>query len=280
MSLALLALTLLVATAPRPAVPSAAADVAEVSLVAGPGAMVPGEPFLVGLSFDLDDGWHTYWKNPGDAGAAPTVEWTLPAGYEAGPLLFPVPIVFDAGGITGYGYADEVTYLTRISPPENAKLAGEITAKVDYLVCDDSVCLPGKAELRLPLPVPGDRLAELDEEHIPRPAEPDSAGTIRLGPLGNIVQAGPGAIVVEGLLAGNNLEFIPDPPPGVVVGSVDQTHVGDRTRLTIETRAMAGRTLPPALPGLLVVRYGGGMGDYATEVNIPLGDTPATRPAN
>ena len=44
----------------------------------------PGRPFWVALHLDLEDGWHVYWKNPGDAGMPLKVEWNLPAGFEAG----------------------------------------------------------------------------------------------------------------------------------------------------------------------------------------------------
>ena len=38
----------------------------------------PGEPFAVGLDFQLEKGWHVYWKNPGDSGLAPSLKWTFP----------------------------------------------------------------------------------------------------------------------------------------------------------------------------------------------------------
>ena len=36
------------------------------------------EIILVGLKFKLNSGWHTYWENPGDAGAGASAVWELP----------------------------------------------------------------------------------------------------------------------------------------------------------------------------------------------------------
>ena len=40
--------------------------------------VVPGQPFWVALHFDIIPEWHTYWRNPGDSGNAPTLSWSLP----------------------------------------------------------------------------------------------------------------------------------------------------------------------------------------------------------
>ncbi|MEM6314000.1 MAG: protein-disulfide reductase DsbD domain-containing protein, partial [Planctomycetota bacterium] len=97
--------------------PSAQTPKAEVTLVADADAFEPGVPMTVGLRFELQPTWHVYWINPGDAGLPPRVDWELPEGFTAGPLMFPVPKTFESAGSVGYGYADEVTYLARITPP-------------------------------------------------------------------------------------------------------------------------------------------------------------------
>ena len=38
----------------------------------------PGASFRVALEFDIREGWHTYWRNPGDSGKATTLSWNLP----------------------------------------------------------------------------------------------------------------------------------------------------------------------------------------------------------
>jgi thiol:disulfide interchange protein len=111
----------------------------------------PGEPFWVALRQTIRPKWHTYWKNPGESGLPTEIAWTLPAGAKAEPIVWPTPILFEIGGVTNYGFKDDVMLLMRITPP--ADLAGplKLEANANWLVCED-VCIPedGKFELTLP----------------------------------------------------------------------------------------------------------------------------------
>ena len=49
------------------------------------------EIVLAGVELKLDEGWHTYWKNPGDAGSPTKIEWQLPTGISAGEIQWPLP---------------------------------------------------------------------------------------------------------------------------------------------------------------------------------------------
>src|SRR5882672_5245793 len=40
----------------------------------------PGDTVLAGIHLHMEPRWHTYWKNPGASGLAPTNEWQLPSG--------------------------------------------------------------------------------------------------------------------------------------------------------------------------------------------------------
>src|ERR1035441_9575897 len=62
-----------------------------VGLIADQNVVRPGRPFWVGLHFQMEEGWHIYWTNPGDSGEPPRVKWSLPSGFQAGPLEWPVP---------------------------------------------------------------------------------------------------------------------------------------------------------------------------------------------
>jgi len=108
-------------------------------------------PITVGLLFKPEPGWHIYWSNPGDSGMPPSAQWTLPPGFSAGPLLFPFPERILTPPLVSYGYAQETTLLTEITPPAGWK-PGPITlrAEVDWLVCKEA-CLPGHANLDLTL---------------------------------------------------------------------------------------------------------------------------------
>jgi len=51
----------------------------------------PGETVWAGVELKMAPGWHTYWRNPGDAGLPTTMTWTLPPGVSAGEINWPIP---------------------------------------------------------------------------------------------------------------------------------------------------------------------------------------------
>jgi DsbC/DsbD-like thiol-disulfide interchange protein/cytochrome c biogenesis protein CcdA len=108
----------------------------------------------LGLHFQLERGWHIYWKNPGDSGQAPRIHWTSPAGMNAGELDWPAPDRLTAGPLVDFGYEGDVLLPISLRLPAgalNAKplvLRGEVRA----LVCRE-VCIPGRAQVSLLLPV-------------------------------------------------------------------------------------------------------------------------------
>ena len=63
----------------------------EVELVSQEAAAVPGSMVFVALRQKIQTHWHTYWRNPGDAGDATKIVWTLPAGWTAGDIVWPTP---------------------------------------------------------------------------------------------------------------------------------------------------------------------------------------------
>lgn len=125
----------------------------EAELIPASTTVEPGKPFTVALRLKMDKGWHTYWINPGDSGLPTTIRWTLPEGFEAGPILWPAPERFDIGPLTNYGYKDEVLLITDIYTPERIRgMLVPIKARADWLVCEE-ICIPGDAEFSLMLPV-------------------------------------------------------------------------------------------------------------------------------
>ena len=102
-----------------------------------------------GLYFKLEPGWHIYWKNPGDAGEPPRIQWMLPKGITAGPLQFPAPKRLPLGPLMDYGYENEVLFPLKLHVADSVN-AGPVVlhAKVEWLVCRAS-CIPGKAELEV-----------------------------------------------------------------------------------------------------------------------------------
>ncbi|MBB6249738.1 protein-disulfide reductase DsbD family protein [Nitrospirillum iridis] len=125
-----------------------------LSQLVAEGAAVPGQPLWVALDQKLQDGWHTYWINPGDSGLPTEVTWTLPPGWKAGPLDFPAPHRFTTGPLVNYGYEKATRVLVRLDVPADARPGGTVTltAAANWLICAD-VCVPEDATLTLDVPV-------------------------------------------------------------------------------------------------------------------------------
>jgi DsbC/DsbD-like thiol-disulfide interchange protein len=126
-----------------------------LELIASSRSIAPGRKLDLGLRFQLDKGWHIYWVNPGDSGEPPRVEWQLPAGLTAGAIEWPTPSRFESGTIVDYGYEDAVLLIVPLqaeaSLPTQQPI--RIDAKVRLLVCSHEMCIPGKAELSLTIPI-------------------------------------------------------------------------------------------------------------------------------
>src|SRR5271166_6028104 len=122
---------------------------ATASLVSDVDAIVPGGSFRIGLRLRLAPGWHTYWRNPGDAGVAPELSLDLPAGATAGPIAWPVPQRVAEGPLMTYAYTGELLLpVTVTGPPEGG---ASIRAHADWLVCRE-ICVPEEGDFRIDLP--------------------------------------------------------------------------------------------------------------------------------
>jgi DsbC/DsbD-like thiol-disulfide interchange protein len=123
------------------------------SILAEGDAVRPGRALTLGIRLEMQSGWHTYWRNPGDSGLATRVRWQLPAGFEAGEIRWPYPARFATGPLVSYGYAHEVLLPVEVRVPLSIEgREVRIAGRVDWLECLE-ICVPGKAELSLSLPV-------------------------------------------------------------------------------------------------------------------------------
>ncbi|HEX4177438.1 MAG TPA: protein-disulfide reductase DsbD domain-containing protein, partial [Rhizomicrobium sp.] len=115
-------------------------------------AVAPGGTVTVALEEKIAPGWHTYWKNPGDAGAPTDIQWTLPPGWKAGAIQWPRPKRLPVGPLMDYGYEGTPWLLTTLTAPADAKGPVTLSAHVSWLVCQQ-ICVPEDAALTLTLPV-------------------------------------------------------------------------------------------------------------------------------
>jgi thiol:disulfide interchange protein len=133
--------------------PTVATDNVKSRLVSEVSAIGPGQSIWVALELNIRDGWHTYWRNPGDSGQATSLTWNLPPGFTAGDIVWPTPHRFELPPLVNYGYAKRVMHLVKITAPRVLTPGSTIalSAKASYLVCAD-VCIPEDADLQLTLP--------------------------------------------------------------------------------------------------------------------------------
>lgn len=117
----------------------------EVSLVFDHTSVSPDSQIRAALELHMPDHWHTYWKNPGQAGMATEINWKTPDWFIAGEIRWPVPERFGEGEFTTYGYSGIIHLIVPVRIGENApEGTHELEAEVTWLECDE-LCLPGRA---------------------------------------------------------------------------------------------------------------------------------------
>ena len=126
---------------------------AEGTLVAEAKSVERGGAIWVGLRVTMQPRWHIYWKNPGDSGLAPKLEWKLPDGVKVVTPPWPAPHRLWTDPLMMYGYSEEVLFPVKLEVPREFKpktLKVELAAS--WLVCED-VCLTGRIKQSIEIPV-------------------------------------------------------------------------------------------------------------------------------
>jgi DsbC/DsbD-like thiol-disulfide interchange protein len=107
-----------------------------------------GAVLLGGIAFQLQPGWHTYWRNPGDSGVPPRFDFSKSENVEAVTVLWPAPVKFaDGSGGTSLGYQKQVVLPLRIVA-KNADRPVTLRAEINYAVCE-KLCIPVEANAEL-----------------------------------------------------------------------------------------------------------------------------------
>lgn len=140
-------------------------DNAEVELISEQQTIQPGESFWIGIRMDMRDGWYVYYRNPGDSGMPMMVEWLHEDDFQIGDIEWPYPLWIDvSGGLTSYGYYDNILFMMEARAPSNLVSGDEYTlkAEADWLICED-ICVPEYADLTLTLSVSDDDITYNEE---------------------------------------------------------------------------------------------------------------------
>lgn len=133
---------------------AAAEEPMVVQLVQEEESVQPGRSFWVALQMSFDNDSHAYWKNPGDAGFAPSVDWTLPEGFKVDDVVWPSPQKLTHEGSVSFGYTGELTLLAKLTPVKQVSTDTiTLQADVQWLICSGDTCLPGNSTATISLPI-------------------------------------------------------------------------------------------------------------------------------
>lgn len=112
-----------------------------------------GEVLWLGLRLTPREGWHSYWKNYGDSGAAPILYWDLPEGVTAGEPLYPTPHRMPVGPLMNYGYEAPSVLLVPVAIPEGfAGNSLRVGLEAEWLVCEVE-CVPQDGSWQADIPL-------------------------------------------------------------------------------------------------------------------------------
>lgn len=116
-----------------------------VRLIAGSRS---GGAFLGGVAFQLQPGWKTYWRTPGDSGVPPRLDFAKSDNVESVTVLWPAPMKFaDGAGGVSLGYQKQVVLPLRIVA-RNPDKPVTLRASINYAVCE-RLCVPVTADAEL-----------------------------------------------------------------------------------------------------------------------------------
>ena len=244
------------------------------TLVSDTDAAAPGTPLQVGLRLRIAPGWHTYWQNPGDAGAPPELTLTLPEGVSAGPIQWPTPRRMAEGPLMTYGYTGEVLLPLTITPGALMPRTGplRIEAVANWLVCE-RICVPEEGRFTLDLP-PGAPAPSAEAPlfaaaaaSVPRPSPFEA----RIAPDGTLSLAGAGLSPATV----RDAWFFPA-AADAIEPAAPQTLAVQEGRVALALKTAPGFNKTASLAGVVVLQDSGGQ-ESALQVDAAPG--PAAAPA-
>ncbi len=102
------------------------------------------------LQIRLAPGWHAYWRSPGDAGIAPSIDWSGSKNLRSAKIYWPAPKRFLLDGLVTQGYEAGVVLPIAVTLDQPGRPV-LLHALVHYAACKN-ICIPYTALFKLALP--------------------------------------------------------------------------------------------------------------------------------
>lgn len=148
------------------------------------------------LEIDIAEGWHSYWRSPGDAGLAPTFDWNASTNLESIDLSWPYPKRFESMGLVTFGYEGRQILPFKVKPVTEGEPV-KLALALEIMVCKD-ICIPQQLDLSLDMATGASRNAALIESAARAIPAADKIPALAI----ETVVTGPDAIVVSAFSEG------------------------------------------------------------------------------
>jgi DsbC/DsbD-like thiol-disulfide interchange protein len=125
-------------------------DMARTRLIASTTRTQDADEVTLAVQIQLDKGWKTYWRSPGDSGLPPRFDWKGSTNVASVEILWPTPKAVTSGGLLTWGYDGEVIFpiIVRLKNPAEDV---QVNLEFNYGVCE-KICIPLRNEFSLSIP--------------------------------------------------------------------------------------------------------------------------------
>lgn len=239
----------------------------------------PGDTVLAAVQMKMEPGWHTYWKNPGSAGAATKIEWQLPPGVTAGEIQWPLPEKLPPEEVITYGYQNEVVLIVPLKIAADVKPGPlDLKAKVSWLECKEQ-CIPAKTTVQATLNIgtetkPSAAAASINlwKNRTPRP---DKLLSFQAH-WEKFVDDDTRTLIIEGnqmardILSIDKVDFFPDTNDDFEIQGLTEK-VAARSGFALRKTVKKFTAWPSKIVGLVVIEGNGQTNSF--EMNEPISST-------
>ena len=266
-----------------------------VTLLLSADTAKPGDTVLAGLDLQMDPGWHTYWKNPGEAGIPTVIKWDLPPGVTAGEIQWPLPHKLPPADVTTYGYVDEVMLIVplKLSPDLQPGQPITLQASLTWLECQDQ-CIPGKTKVSATLNLGPDTQPSANaaiitswQQKVPGPVNPAEWSVQAWWE--KVADGDSRALILEGQYLGSQNRSLTVQSADLFPGASDIYEIQaatdmlpvppDHFRLRKTVKKYSG-DWPTNLSGVVVLGTSTGPANYEVQLAIADGPTAVTAPTS